>query len=93
MPQDHQNAVVFGIICPAFIVSARGRIGANHKKTFRTHAFMPSAGGKDRDVARSELQCAPAGATEQDADFSARDAQHFMDARMVVHKVVNPCAP
>ena len=47
---------------------------------------MPRAGGQDCNVTRFQDERAPFGPAEPNPASAARDAEHFMDARVIVRK-------
>src|SRR3977135_1169879 len=48
---------------------------------------------EDRDIAGLQRECAPALAAELHDSDAAGDAQNLVDARMIVHIVINPVTP
>ena len=78
----------------AFVVLAKGRVSADHQEILAGgQALMPCAGRQDGDVAGFQLQGTPAASAELHLPFAAGDAEHFMDAGIVMHIVVNAIPP
>src|SRR6266851_3953644 len=54
---------------------------------------MSGSGGEDHDVAAVQLEYLAPIAPEPYAGVSARNAEHFMGARMVMHVIIDAVAP
>src|SRR5258708_1532793 len=78
----------------AFIVFARRRISADDKKILAGgKALMPCSSGQDGNVACFKSQGTTKASAELHLAFTAGNAEHFMNAGMVVHIVVNAVTP
>ena len=65
------------------------RIGPDHEKIVaRLEALMTGAGREDRNIACFQKQRAAFRSAELDLSAAARDAEHFVDARVVVKSIV-----
>ncbi|CKZ01364.1 Uncharacterised protein [Mycobacterium tuberculosis] len=54
---------------------------------------MAGAGGQDRDVSLPDFEILAVIAPEADQCTAARDAEHFVDCRMIVEVVKNTVPP
>ena len=78
----------------ADIERTRGWIGPDHQKIVaRFKALVSGAGRQDRNITRFQDERAPFGAAELNPAGAARDAEHFVNARVVMSIVVDAVAP
>jgi hypothetical protein len=78
----------------ADIELAGGRVSSDHQKiTARFQALVSRASGQDRNVTRFQEERAPFGAAELNLAGAARDAEHFVNARVIMRIVVDAVAP
>jgi hypothetical protein len=78
----------------ALVVRTHRRVGANDEKVVgRRQALVARAGRQDDDIAALQREYPALPAAEADASLAARDAEHLMDPRVIVHIVVDAVAP
>src|SRR5690606_2130926 len=78
----------------AFVVRSVRRIGADHQKVVAgLETLMACARRQDSDVFSLDRQRATALAAELDLGRSASDAKNLMNARVVMHVVVDAVSP
>src|SRR5262249_31470667 len=89
-----QGAIVVRCAGPAFVITAEGRIRADHEQILA--GGKPSVAGPGRQghpVAGLELKLFSAFATEANPGMAARNTEHFVSPRVIVRVIVNAVAP
>ena len=89
------NERFFAVLrCRADIERAGGWVSSDHKKIVaRFKALVSCPRREDRNITRFQDERTPFGAAEPDAPAAARDAEHFMDAGVVMSIIVDAIAP
>jgi hypothetical protein len=78
----------------ALVVGAGRRVGANDEEIIgRRQPLVTRARGQNSDVARFQREYPSCPAAEADAALTARNAEHLMDPRVIVHVVVDAIPP
>src|SRR5215207_7711517 len=78
----------------AFVVRAARRVGSDDEKLIVSRkALVACASRQNNHVAGLQREDPPVLATEPDATLATRDAERFMDSRVVVHVVVDAVTP
>lgn len=78
----------------ALIINAGWWVGTHHKKArARGETSVPGTSGKDSYVASLEMECSAIVAAKADRAIASSDAKYLVNARMVVHVVVDFVAP
>ena len=89
-----QGTVMVALGGMAFIVIAVAGIGPHHQEIFtRGKALMAGTGWLDDHVTGLQKKIAATGAAKPCPHMTARNAQHFMGARMIMQEVVDSVAP
>src|SRR6185436_16235668 len=89
-----ERLLVLGLAAAAEIELAGFRIGADHDEVGADpERLVAGAGRQDRDVAGREVDLLALVAAEADLGAAARDADPFVDHRVIMHIRVNPVAP
>src|SRR5947209_7105740 len=88
------GAVVLTRRTAAFLVFPERRIGTDDEQVLAAgEPLMAGAGGQHRHIARFEVEHASAIAAEPHPGAAARDAEHLVDARVVMRVVIDAVAP
>jgi hypothetical protein len=89
-----QGAIVVGRAGTAFVVTAEGRVCADHQQVLAGgQSLVAGSGRQDRHIAGLEVKRFSAFAAEANPGMAARDPEHFVSARVIVHVIVNAVAP
>src|SRR5262249_44120986 len=78
----------------AFVVTAGGRIGADHQQILAGGGpLVARPSGQDHNIAGLEAKLFSAFTAEANPGMTARDAEYFVRSRVVVCVIVNAAAP
>src|SRR5215471_12609210 len=78
----------------AFVVTAGGRIGADHQQILAGgEPLVARPGGQDHNIAGLEAKLFSAFTAEANPGMTAREAEYFVRSRVVVCVIVNAVAP
>src|SRR6516225_3671679 len=89
-----EGAIVVGRAGAAFVVTAEGRVCADHQQVLAGgQSLVTGSGRQDRHIAGLEVKRFSVFAAEANPGIAARDPEHFVSARVIVHVTVNAVAP
>jgi hypothetical protein len=93
-PDGRDGLVVLLKASTAFVVRASRWVSADDQKvTARLETFMPNACWHNNHVASSDLYRFSFVSSQAHDCLTARDTQHFVNHRVVMHKIIDPIAP
>src|SRR5262249_23274752 len=89
-----QGAIVVRLAGAALVITAEGRIRAGHEEILAGGTPLRAGPGRqDPHVAGLELNLFSAFAAEANPGMAARNTEHFVSPRVIVHVIVNAVAP
>src|SRR5215471_14918740 len=89
-----QGAIVVRRAGPAFVITAEGRIRADHEQILAGgKPLVTGPGRQDHYVAGLEVKFPSAFAAEANPGMAARNTEHFVSPRVIVRVIVNAVAP